>query len=60
MLGPIVDAYFASLDLDSLGGPVSWAGPEAAPVWFGVAREYTERRHHQQQIRDATGRPPLG
>jgi hypothetical protein len=28
-------------------------------VWFDIAREFTERWHHQQQIRDATGRPPL-
>lgn len=56
---PQVEAYFASLDLHATAGPVSWAGPEAAPVWFDVAREFTERWHHQQQIRDATGSPPL-
>jgi len=28
-------------------------------VWFDLAREFTERWHHQQQIRDATGRPAL-
>jgi uncharacterized protein (TIGR03083 family) len=38
---------------------VSWAGDEESPTWFDVARELTERWHHQQQIRDATGRPPL-
>jgi uncharacterized protein (TIGR03083 family) len=38
---------------------VSWAGEEQSPVWFDVARELTERWHHQQQIRDAAGRPPL-
>jgi uncharacterized protein (TIGR03083 family) len=52
-------AYFATLDLDALGEPVSWAGPEHAPVWLDVAREYTERWHHQQQIRDALGAPGL-
>jgi uncharacterized protein (TIGR03083 family) len=57
--GPEVEAYFASLDPMVMGGPVSWAGPEPAPVWFDIAREFTERWHHQQQIRDATGRPPL-
>jgi len=57
--GPQVEAYFASLDLGSVGGPVDWAGPDPAPVWFDVAREFTERWHHQQQIRDATGHPPL-
>jgi uncharacterized protein (TIGR03083 family) len=57
--GPQVEAYFGSLDLHAVAGPVSWAGPEAAPVWFDVAREFTERWHHQQQIRDATAQPPL-
>ncbi len=38
---------------------VSWAGEERSPMWFDVAREMTERWHHQQQIRDAVGRPPL-
>ncbi len=57
--GPEVEACFASLDPIAMGGPVSWAGPEPAPVWFDIAREFTERWHHQQQIRDATGRSPL-
>src|SRR5262252_6989867 len=57
--GPQVESCFASLDPMAMGGPVSWAGPEPAPVWFDIAREFTERWHHQQQIRDATGRPPL-
>jgi uncharacterized protein (TIGR03083 family) len=57
--GPQVEAYFTSLDLRAVGGPVNWAGPDPAPVWFDIAREFTERWHHQQQIRDATGHPPL-
>lgn len=57
--GPQVEKYFASLDRRSMGGPVDWAGPDPAPVWFDLAREFTERWHHQQQIRDATGHPPL-
>jgi uncharacterized protein (TIGR03083 family) len=57
--GAQIEAYFASLDPFALGAPVNWAGPEAAPVWFDIAREYTERWHHQQQIRDATGRAGL-
>jgi uncharacterized protein (TIGR03083 family) len=57
--GPQIEEYFASLDPHVLGTPVSWAGPDAAPVWMDIAREYTERWHHQQQIRDATGRPGL-
>ncbi len=55
--GPQVSALFAGLDPFALGGPVSWAGPDPAPVWLDLAREYTERWHHQQHIRDAVGRP---
>ncbi len=46
-------------DLDALGGPVSWAGDEPAPVWLDAAREYTEFWVHQQQIREAVGARPL-
>jgi uncharacterized protein (TIGR03083 family) len=38
---------------------VSWAGEDRSMMWFDVARELTERWHHQQQIRDAVERPPL-
>ena len=51
--------YIASLDLMAMGGAVSWVGPDAAPVWLDIAREYTERWLHQQQIRDAVHRPGL-
>ena len=57
--GQQMDEYFAGLDPFAMGEAVSWAGDEPMPVWFDVAREYTERWHHQQQIRDATGRPGL-
>jgi uncharacterized protein (TIGR03083 family) len=57
--GPQLAAYYASLDPFAMGGAVSWAGPNPAPLWLDVAREYTEQWHHQQQIRDATGRPAL-
>src|SRR6266496_515922 len=51
------DDYVQGLDIDQLGEPVSWAGPGPAPVWLDVAREYTERWTHQQQIREAVGSP---
>jgi uncharacterized protein (TIGR03083 family) len=55
------ESYLATLELDATGGPVPWAtGDDPAPVWLDVAREYMERYLHQQQIRSATGRPPLG
>jgi uncharacterized protein (TIGR03083 family) len=51
--------YVQDLDIDRFGEAVSWAGPEPAPVWLDVAREYTERWVHQQQIREAVCRPHL-
>ncbi|HUR37704.1 MAG TPA: maleylpyruvate isomerase N-terminal domain-containing protein [Terriglobales bacterium] len=52
-----VHQYFQSLDL-SAPAPfsVAWAGEQASENWFDIAREYTERWHHQQQIRLALGR----
>lgn len=40
-LDPNKDALFA----------VAWAGEEVSKNWFHIAREYTEKWHHQQQIR---------
>ncbi len=58
--GPQLASFFASLDpFAPAKWGVSWAGEEESAMWFDVARELTERWHHQQQIRDATGRPPL-
>ncbi|MBA2678675.1 MAG: maleylpyruvate isomerase family mycothiol-dependent enzyme [Ktedonobacteraceae bacterium] len=57
--GHEVVQYFKSLDLMAINGPVSWAGPDPAPVWLDVAREYTERWHHQQHIREAVQQPGL-
>jgi uncharacterized protein (TIGR03083 family) len=59
LTGAQVCAYFQSLDPYALGVPVDWAGPKPAPVWLDLAREYTERWHHQQHIRDAVGKPGL-
>jgi uncharacterized protein (TIGR03083 family) len=55
--GNQVNDYFSSLDPSAIGDPVDWVAEGPAPVWLDLAREYTERWHHQQQIRDATGRP---
>jgi uncharacterized protein (TIGR03083 family) len=55
------EEHLATLDLDATGGPVEWAaGADPAPVWLDIAREYMERYVHQDQIRQATRRPPLG
>lgn len=48
--------HFQSLDPAAPAAfSVAWAGEEKSENWFDVAREYTERWHHQQQIRIATG-----
>lgn len=58
--GPEVSRMFEGLDPHGPAlFPVAWAGEETSPGWMDVAREYTERWHHQQQIRDAAGRAPL-
>jgi uncharacterized protein (TIGR03083 family) len=57
-LGPELEQLWASLDLGQLGAAVFWAAPDVpAPAWLDVAREYTEYWVHQQQIRDAAGKP---
>lgn len=38
---------------------VAWAGQDVSPNWFHIAREYTEKFLHQQQIRDAIGAEAL-
>lgn len=46
-LDPFAPALFA----------VAWAGEEQSQNWMDVARDYTEKWHHTQQIFEATGRP---
>jgi hypothetical protein len=47
-LDPFGDAIF----------PVAWAGEEqSSRNWMDVARDYTEKWHHTQQIFEAAGRP---
>lgn len=57
--GRETQALFESLDPDAMGLGVSWAGETESANWFDLAREYTERWHHQAQIRDALGSPML-
>ena len=53
----LVNTYYESLDLyDEAVFAVSWAGETTSLNWMHLAREYTEKWHHQQQIREATGR----
>jgi uncharacterized protein (TIGR03083 family) len=53
-------AYHEALDpgAPSLVG-VTWAGEEKSLNWFNTAREFTERWHHQQQIRLAVDKPGI-
>ena len=51
--------YLESLDPYAGGPVVNWASLKPAPMWLHIAREYTERWHHQQQIREAVKRPLL-
>ena len=49
--------YLDTLDPDAPAAfSVAWAGETESANWFHLAREYTEKWHHQQQIRLATGR----
>lgn len=53
-------AYHQSLDPYAPAKfAVSWAGEETSLNWFDTAREFTERWHHQQQIRLAVDRPGI-
>jgi uncharacterized protein (TIGR03083 family) len=49
-MDPWADALFS----------VAWAGEEISKNWFHIAREYTEKWIHQQQIRDAIGKQEEG
>ncbi len=53
---PALARFFLTLDPR---GPahyaVTWAGESQSENWFDVGREYTERWHHQEQIREAAG-----
>lgn len=58
--GPRVADYFESLDpMGEAKFPVSWAGETRSRNWMDIGRDYTEKWHHQQQIRDAVGAPAL-
>jgi hypothetical protein len=52
---PQLADFFESLDPYGPGIPVAWAGETESACWFDVAREYTEKWHHTQQIFEAVG-----
>ena len=52
--GKEYSAYMAALDPNTEAiFSVAWAGEQVSKNWFHIAREYTEKWHHQQQIREA-------
>ncbi|MFY7901166.1 MAG: maleylpyruvate isomerase N-terminal domain-containing protein [Chitinophagaceae bacterium] len=53
-------SYIQSLNpFDKAIFPVAWAGENESLNWFHIAREYTEKFIHQQQIRDAVNKQTL-
>jgi uncharacterized protein (TIGR03083 family) len=60
LVAPQVHRLFAALDpMAPARVGVAWAGETASLNWFDIAREYTEKWHHQQHIREAVGAPLL-
>ena len=60
LTGKQYSQYLSSLDpnADAIFS-VAWAGEQTSKNWFHIAREYTEKWHHQQQIRAAVGKPGI-
>jgi hypothetical protein len=60
LTGPLFCKYYASLNpFDKAGFAVDWAGETESRNWMHIAREYTEKFLHQQQIRDAVNKPGI-
>jgi hypothetical protein len=60
LTGPLVSQYYESLNLlEPALFPVAWAGETESLNWMHLAREYTEKWHHQQQIREIIGNEEL-
>lgn len=58
--GEWVSAYVAALPAHAESWiAVAWADEERSENWLDTGREYTERWHHQMQIREAVGARPL-
>jgi hypothetical protein len=60
LTGPLYCDYYAGLDPFAPSPfAVSWAGDTESANWKHIAREYTEKFLHQQQIRDAVNNSDL-
>ncbi|MEO6547586.1 MAG: maleylpyruvate isomerase N-terminal domain-containing protein [Ferruginibacter sp.] len=54
--GKLYCDYYASLDPFAISPfAVDWAGEQESFNWMHIAREYTEKWIHQQQVRDTLG-----
>jgi uncharacterized protein (TIGR03083 family) len=53
---PVIEYYHSLNPWSPAVFAVSWAGEEESQNWFHIARIYTERWHHQQQIREAVNK----
>jgi hypothetical protein len=52
--------FLKTLDpYEKAGFSVAWAGESESQNWFHIARDYTEKWHHQQQIRLAVGKEKI-
>ncbi len=55
--GKQYSAYLKTLNpMSKAAFSVAWAGENESLNWFHIAREYTEKWHHQQQIRATLGK----
>ncbi|MCW3122189.1 MAG: hypothetical protein JWQ38_1681 [Flavipsychrobacter sp.] len=60
LTGPMYCDYYASVDpFDKSVFAVNWAGEDESLNWMHIAREYTEKFLHQQQIRNAINNTAL-
>ena len=58
--GPLYCNYYKTLNpFDKSVIAVDWAGENESKNWMHIAREYTEKFLHQQQIRDVVNKPGL-
>ncbi|WP_132050829.1 maleylpyruvate isomerase N-terminal domain-containing protein [Pseudocnuella soli] len=58
--GPMFCRYYQSLNpWDTATFSVAWAGETESKNWMHIAREYTEKFLHRQQIRDAVNKPGI-
>lgn len=52
--------FLNALDpFEKAGFSVAWAGESESQNWFHIARDYTEKWHHQQQIRLVVGKEKI-